>query len=257
MQFFRTPLNSTDKILMLTPCNKTVPYFPQSASWLCLELPVTGYKEVWDMQLCLANARKESIIKADIVILLEHLPVFTLGRRGGLKNLIVSENFLKNKGIPIVQVERGGDITFHGPGQIVVYPIISLKQARLKIVEYVEKLEEVMIRTVGAWGIKAERNPVNRGVWVGKNKLGSLGIAVRRGISFHGFALNVNIPLEPFSWINPCGLQGIGITSIAKEIKKNVPVIQVQNTLKSEIESVFGVSLTYTEMPELQVLLKV
>ncbi|MCP4105147.1 MAG: lipoyl(octanoyl) transferase LipB [Desulfobacteraceae bacterium] len=232
--------------------NNTKFNLPQSANWLCLELPATEYKEIWDMQLGLATARKENILKTDMVIILEHLPVFTLGRRGGLKNLIVSENFLKNKGIPIVHVERGGDITFHGPGQIVVYPIISLIKAKLKVVEYVEKLEEIMIRTVAAWGIKAERNPVNRGVWVGKNKLGSLGIAVRRGISFHGFALNVNIPLEPFSWINPCGLQGVGITSLSEEINKDVPVIQVQNILKSELEFVFGVALTCTDLSELQ-----
>lgn len=223
-----------------------------TGTWLCLELPATEYREAWDMQLRILDARKKRIISTDIILLLEHLPVFTLGRRGGLKNLIVSENFLKNQGIPIVHVERGGDITFHGPGQIVAYPIISLKEARLKVVEYVERLEEIMIRTVAAWGIKAERNLVHRGIWVGNNKLGSLGIAVRRGISFHGFALNVSLSLEPFDWINPCGIQGIGITSIACEISENVCLNQVRNILKQNIEAVFGVVLASTSLPELQ-----
>ncbi len=221
-------------------------------TWLCLELPATEYREVWDMQLRILAARKKRIISTDIILLLEHLPVFTLGRRGGLKNLIVPENFLKNQGIPVVHVERGGDITFHGPGQIVVYPIINLKEARLKVIEYVGKLEEIMIRTVAAWGIKAERNLVHRGIWVGNNKLGSLGIAVRRGISFHGFALNVSLPLKPFDWINPCGIQGIGITSIAHEISESVCVNQVRNILKQNIEAVFGVALANTSMSELQ-----
>jgi len=171
---------------------------------LFLDLPITGYGEARELQSSFVDARKKNIIDTDIFILLEHPPVFTLGRRGGLDNLLATEEFLENFGIPVVHVERGGNITFHGPGQLVVYPIIDLRITGLTVPDYVSSLEEIMIRTAADWGIKAGRNPINRGVWKKNNKLGSVGIAVRRGISFHGFAFNVNLSLEPFTWINPC-----------------------------------------------------
>ncbi len=207
------------------------------------DLPITEYRKALDLQLKLAAARKERILDRDIILLLEHFPVFTLGRRGGLENLTVSHDFLEKQGISVMQAERGGNITFHGPGQLIVYLIINLKQAGLKIVEYVESLEEIMILTAGDWGIKAERNYLNRGVWVGNKKLGSIGVAIRRNITFHGFALNVNLSLKPFEWINPCGLHGIGVTSLAQELSQEISVNQVRNRVKRNIESVFKISL--------------
>ena len=130
------------------------------------------------MRTSLVDARKKRIIDRDLILLLEHPPVFTLGRRGGLDDLTVSPDLLKKSGIPVVQVERGGVITFHGPGQLIMYPIIDLNAARMRVVDYVEKLEEIMIRAVVDSGIIAERNPLNRGIWVGNKKLGSIGIAV-------------------------------------------------------------------------------
>ena len=229
---------------------------PLNNRWICTELPVTGYMEAWNLQSDLVAAKKERIIATDVVLLLEHAPVLTLGRRGGLDDLTVSEGFLERAGISIIQVERGGNITFHGPGQLVMYPIIDLKRAKLKVVDYVENLEEVMIRTAADWGIKAERNPLNRGVWVDDKKLGSIGIAIRRGISFHGAAFNVNTLLRHFSWINPCGLQDIRMTSMEKELSRKVSVNQVRGTLKHHIEAVFGVELVATGLSELQDLLK-
>jgi lipoate-protein ligase B len=165
----------------------------------------------------------------------------------------VSANFLEKAGIPVVKVERGGNITFHGPGQLVIYPIINLQVAGLSVVDYVENLEEVMIRSAADWGIKAERNPINRGVWVGNNKLGSIGIAIRRGICFHGMAFNVNVSLKPFGWIIPCGLQDMGITSMERELSRKVSMNQVRETVKHHLEAVFGVALVITSLEKLKV----
>jgi len=212
-------------------------------TWLCADLPRLDYRKARELQLELVAARKSGILPSDILLLLEHAPVFTLGRRGGRENLTVSENLLQERGIPVVHVERGGDITFHGPGQLVGYPIINLHAARLTVTDYVERLEEVMIRTAGYWGVRAGRNALNRGIWVGNSKLGSIGIAIRRGITFHGFAFNVNPSLEPFTWINPCGLKGIGITSLERELSRKLSMREVREQVKQNIQAVFDVEL--------------
>jgi lipoate-protein ligase B len=219
--------------------------------WLLVELPATEYTEAWDLQNRLVGARKDGIIDRDIVLLLEHPSVFTLGRRGGLKNLTVPEDFLEKAGIPVIHVERGGDITFHGPGQIVMYPIMDMGAARLGVTDYVELLEEVMIRTASDWGIEAGRNPLNRGVWVGNNKLGSIGIAIRRGISFHGMAFNVNLSLEPFGWINPCGLQNIGMTSMERELSRKLSMDEVREAVKRHVEKIFSVELVLSDLTQI------
>ena len=219
--------------------------------WLCVELPVTEYKRAWHLQSNLVAAKYHKTLHENVVLLLEHPPVFTLGRRGGLNNLWVSENFLKKAFIPVVHVERGGDITFHGPGQLIVYPIIHLKTAKLSVIHYVEQLEEVMIRTAADWGIAATRNSLNRGVWIGNKKLGSIGIAIRRGICFHGMALNVNTSLEPFQWINPCGLENTRITSMERELSGSVPMEQVRERVKHHMETVFDVALILTHLEKL------
>ena len=212
-------------------------------TWLCADLPRLDYRKARELQLELVAARKSGILPLDILLLLEHAPVFTLGRRGGRENLTVSENLLRERGIPVVHVERGGNITFHGPGQLVGYPIINLHAARLTVTDYVERLEEVMIHTAGHWGVSAGRNAVNRGIWVGNSKLGSIGIAIRHGISFHGFAFNVNLSLEPFTWINPCGLKGICMTSLEGELSRKLSMREVREQMKQNIQAVFDVEL--------------
>ncbi len=224
--------------------------------WLCVELPVIEYREAWDLQHDLVAARKDKIVDTNVILLLEHFPVFTLGRRGGLDNLRMSEDFLQEAGVGVIQVERGGDITYHGLGQLVVYPIIDLGVSRLGVARYVENLEELMIRTAADCGITAERNPRNNGVWVGNNKLGSIGIAIRKGICFHGLALNVNLSLEPFSWINPCGLYNTGMTSMERELSRSVSMDQVRRSVKRHLEEVFGVELVATSPSELRAVLK-
>ena len=225
---------------------------PKGRQCYCVDLPAVEYREAWDLQHSLVAARKNGIIDRDTVLFLEHHPVFTLGRRGGLNNLTVPKAFLEKEGIPVIHVERGGDITFHGPGQLVVYPIIDLRAEGLGVADYVTALEEVMIRTAADFGVKAERNRKNRGVWIGNNKLGSIGVAVRRGVSFHGLALNVNTSLTPFSWIHPCGLSDIGMTSLGRELSREISMAQVRAAARYNVESVFGVQLVMKSLAELK-----
>ena len=224
--------------------------------WLSLDLPVMEYREVWDLQTQLVHAKRDRIIDEDVVLLLEHLPVFTLGRQGNREHLLVTEAFLRSRQIPVVHVERGGDITYHGPGQLVVYPIVNLRTGRWRVVEFVEALEEVMIRTASDWGITAKRNTINRGVWVGsKKKLGNIGIAVRRGVSFHGFAFNVNIALEPFSWIDPCGLEDVKATSMKQVLGGEIAMGDIRQAVSFHIQEIFGVQLEHVSLEHIHCLL--
>ncbi len=220
--------------------------------WRLVELPVTDYVEALDLQRRLVAARKDGDIEFNVVILVEHSPVFTLGRRGGMDNLTVSEGFLEKEGVAVIPTGRGGDITFHGPGQLVCYPIVHLPTARIKVVDFVSRLETVMIRTAADWGVRAETSSVNRGVWVNGKKLGSLGIRVRRGVAFHGFALNVNTSLDPFGWINPCGLHGVSMTTMARERSRPIPINQVRKATARHMETVFDVELAPMRLRELR-----
>ena len=226
-----------------------------SHTWCAVDLGVVPYPDAWDLQLRLVEARAQGRLTQDILLFLEHPPVFTLGRRGGRENLLVPEDVLGQSGIHIVQVERGGNITYHGPGQLVVYPIVHLPSFGLGVVDMVGRLEEVMIRTCAAWDVPAERNALNRGAWVRLKKIGSIGIAVRRGVSFHGLALNVNLDLKPFCWIQPCGLEGVGVTSIQAEARHPVDIADVKRVMRTQVEAVFQTRLETTALQELLALL--
>jgi lipoate-protein ligase B len=217
-----------------------------------VDLGLIDYNEAWKLQSDLVSARVAGTLDRDIILFLEHPAVFTLGRRGGLDHLLVSREFLQKSGIPIVHVERGGNITFHGPGQLVAYPIIDFRSRRIGVEAYVEALEDVMLRTARAWNIAAQRNPANRGIWVGNSKMGSIGIAIRRGFSFHGLALNVNVDLTPFDWIQPCGLKGVCMTSMQRELKRKLSMDDVCNVLKAHLESALNVKLDTTDLSRLQ-----
>ena len=219
-----------------------------SRTWHFLYLGIVPYAEAWDLQARLVEARVTGNLTNDVVLVLEHPAVFTLGKRGGRENLLVPEDMLARHGIPIVQVERGGNITYHAPGQLVLYPIIHLERAGIKVVDMVDRLEEVMIRTCAEWGIQAGRNPLNRGVWVGLKKIGAIGIAVRRGVSFHGMALNVNIDLTPFGWIQPCGLEGIGVTSMRTEGGQDLSMAEVRRVLTQHMQTVFDSRLVPADL---------
>jgi len=213
--------------------------FMESNTVFCVDLLTLNYSKALELQRKIVSAKKKQELGSDVLLLLEHAPVFTLGKRGGIENLVVPKSFLDEKQIPIVPVERGGNITYHGPGQLVCYPIVNIAMRKIRVVDFVDKLEEVIIRTAREWSIIATRDSRNRGVWVGNNKLGSIGICVTRGITFHGFSLNVNTDLEPFSWINPCGLNNAGVTSMAKELSMKIIMDQVKKQIKSHMEQVF------------------
>lgn len=208
-------------------------------NWRLLQLPTVDYETALHLQRNLQAARQTRFLTQDTVVVLEHFPVYTLGRRGILADV---QSLSAATGIPVVQVERGGEITYHGPGQIVVYPIVHLPAAGLSVVDFVTGLEEAMIRTAAQWGIPAERNPLNRGVWVGLRKLGSVGIAVRRSIAFHGLALNVDLDLTPFTRINPCGLTGIEATSLEAEAGFRISAPSARRVLQNCLAAVFDVT---------------
>lgn len=230
----------------ISNCNIRNIYFmpvPGRKTCLCIEYSLKEYRASLDLQRRLVLARQTDTLENDIVLILEHPPVFTLGRRARIENLKVSRTFLQRKKIPVIYVERGGDITFHGPGQLVVYPIIDLSKAGLSVMDYVTSLEEIMLRTASDWDISAKRNSVNRGIWIANKKLGSVGISVQRGVVFHGFSLNVNLSLKPFKWIHPCGLNDVKITSMTRELSQKISMNPVREAAMHHLGTVFGFNL--------------
>jgi len=226
--------------------------YPQPDHCFSVDLGTMDYNEAWKLQSELVAAKVNNSIDKDIILFLEHPAVFTLGRRGGRDYLLVGESFLEQSGIPVVQVERGGYITFHGPGQLVVYTIIDLEARRLGVTDFVAALEEIMLQTVRTWGLTAQRNSKNPGIWLGRRKMGSIGIALRKGISFHGLSLNVNVDLTPFSWIQPCGLKGVAMTSLKQELGRETPMRLVRQTVKKNFQSVLGLDLDSIGYSDLQ-----
>jgi len=216
-----------------------------------VDLPETDYQRALDLQLAIVAAKTTGCLGADVILSVEHPRVFTLGRRGGRENLCVTDDFLAEKGVSVVPTDRGGNITYHGPGQLVVYPIIDLNRRRLKVVEFVSGLEQAMIRTAGHWDIVAGTDPANRGVWLGGDKLGSIGITVRRGVSFHGLALNVNTDMEPFSWINPCGLNQVRMTSFERHLSGPVAMVEARQRMARHLAEVFGIALRTVSLEQL------
>jgi lipoate-protein ligase B len=220
--------------------------------WLYCEYLQLDYQRALALQRSVVKAKNEERLGEDLLLLLEHPPVFTLGRRGGKENLTVSEEFLQDRSIPLVQIERGGNITYHGPGQLVAYPIVALSRMKLAVTDFVDGLESVMIRIASDFGVSAARDARNRGAWVGDSKVGSIGINIRHGVAFHGFALNVDPDLTPFSWINPCGLAGVGITSLAKEAGPSVTMVKARKAALAHFGAVFGVELEKIDAGELE-----
>jgi len=199
-----------------------------------VHLGLTSYREAWQQQLNYhARCRKTG---ENILLLTEHLPVITLGYRRSWEQLL-SIATLDQCGIPIVTTERGGGATYHAPGQLVAYPLFSSLFRSCGVKSFVSCLETIMIHVSKQVEVQAVRRPGFPGVWMGKQKLGAVGIAVRRGVSLHGFALNVNIDLRPFSYIIPCGLRDAGTTSLCHERGEHIPMGNVvEQTLRAFAE---------------------
>lgn len=186
-----------------------------------IDLGLIDYKKAWDLQHHLWSERVEERLP-DLLLILEHPHVITLGRRGDRSSLLASPEVLKEKGIPLFQVERGGEVTYHGPGQLIGYPILNLKGYGFRVAQYVDELEEIIIRTLREFGIEGRRDARNRGVWVQDKKIASIGIAIQRWVSFHGFALNYQTELKYFDLIYPCGLKGVKMTSMEEILGKKI-----------------------------------
>ncbi len=186
-----------------------------------IDLGLMDYKEGWALQHQLWFKRVNGELP-DILLILEHPHVITLGRRGTLSYLNVSQEILETLKIPLFHVERGGEVTYHGPGQMVVYPILDLKGYGYRVVQYVDQLEEVVLDLLSEFGIKGNRDSSNRGVWVKGEKIASIGVAIKRWVSFHGLSLNYQTDLKYFELITPCGLKGLKMTSMAKILGEEI-----------------------------------
>ena len=176
----------------------------------------------------------------DTLLLLEHDPVFTLGRNARKQNVLLSDDALRRRGFEVHDIGRGGDVTYHGPGQLVAYPILELEADRRDVHRYVRDLEEVMIRTCAAYGVSATRVEGLSGAWVGRSKIGAVGVRIARWVTSHGVAVNVANDLQPFELIVPCGIADRGVTSLERETQRPIPVGDVMTTLASHVASVFG-----------------
>ena len=200
-----------------------------------IDLGLVDYEKAWDLQHHLWARRVEGQVP-NLLLLLEHPHVITLGRRGNRSHLIISPEILETMKIPIFHVERGGDVTYHGPGQMVVYPILDLKDYGYRLIRYVDQLEEVILRVLKDFGIEGRKDPSNRGVWVNGDKIASIGVAIKRWVSFHGFSLNYETDLKYFDLINPCGLVGQKMTTMGEILGRPI----LRSELTSRIYFHFG-----------------
>lgn len=202
-----------------------------------IDLGNRGYREVWEMQnKWMEEVKAEKLagkIPRDYLVFVEHPPVYTLGKSGNEANMLIGSLQLRAAHAEFIKVDRGGDITFHGPGQLVAYPILDLESLHLGVKEYVERLEEIVIRTLAEYGIEGGRLPGATGVWLDPGradarKICAIGVKCSRYVTMHGFALNVNTDLNYFNYIHPCGFVDKGVTSMEKETGRRLDMDEVK-----------------------------
>lgn len=209
-----------------------------------IQLPgLTDYGEALSLQRELARARIDGRLPDDALILLEHDRVITLGRAAERSNITASLQFLSERGFEVHEVERGGDVTYHGPGQLVGYPIIDLNRHRRDLHWYLRSLEEALIRALDSFGVRGERVPGYTGVWVEDRKIASIGVHVTRWVTFHGFALNVTTDLSDFDVIVPCGIEAVRMTSIERETDARLDFAEVAREVARRFAEVFQLRL--------------
>jgi lipoate-protein ligase B len=205
-------------------------------------LGVMDYARALDFQRAVAKARIAGEIPEDVLLLLEHPPVVTLGRSAKEQHLLASPQLLAARGVELFEVERGGDITFHGPGQLVGYPIIDLTRHKKDLHWYLRQVEESLIVALAAFGIAAERNPGLTGVWTQGRKIASIGVHARDWVTWHGFALNVSTDLSYFDLMVPCGIQAVTMTSVEREIRGDASMDDVEREMVKAFGSVFDLT---------------
>jgi lipoyl(octanoyl) transferase len=225
------------------------------------DLGAVDYKSAWELQdklfsesisikLAARNAANHSFLPANHLLFCEHPPVYTIGKSGTEKNMLISPGQLKEQNITLFHIDRGGDITFHGPGQIVGYPIIDLEAFGLSLKDYICLLEETIIQVLSEYKIHAGRLKEATGVWLEPEgprarKICAIGVRASRFITMHGFAFNVNTDLKYFSYINPCGFTDKAVTSLQKETGKEQNITTVKDKLLNKIAELFGMELLY------------
>lgn len=206
----------------------------------CVDGGVLPYGPALEWQKSLAEKRRRGEIP-DHLLLLEHPPVFTFGRRDSSEDLLVGEEWLRQNGMEIHKTDRGGRVTYHGPGQLVGYLIFSLKDTVPKLVW---KIEETLLRLLSSLHLEGERDAKHPGIWIGKSKIAALGLHIERGITTHGFALNVICDLKPFQYIHPCGIAGRQVTSLEKELGWSPSLREIKQRLLGEFRSVFHTKIS-------------
>lgn len=226
------------------------------------DLGLIRYKRAWDYQeeifqtllkeKALASERRKEGLSRDTVLakqyllFCEHDNVYTLGKSGNKQNLLIARNICESRGIDLHEIDRGGDITYHGPGQLVVYPILDLEQFNIGIKNYISMLEDVVIETLNSFGINGEKDEKAMGVWIDADnkmkarKICAIGVKASRYITMHGLALNVNSDLSYFDFINPCGFTDRGVTSMEKELNGKVDFKEVSVVMKDAFANIFG-----------------
>ncbi|MCH7945618.1 MAG: lipoyl(octanoyl) transferase LipB [Armatimonadetes bacterium] len=214
-----------------------------------IDLGRMGYVVAWDVQRRIAN----DVIAGgeDTLLFVEHDPVMTLGASFQAENLLLPEEEYARRGIQVVRTDRGGDVTYHGPRQLVVYPIFDVGRHGRDLHKWMRGLEETIIRTLAHFGLSGERSDVNTGVWAGDKKIAAIGVKVRKWVSLHGIALNCDNDLKEFSHINPCGITTHGVTNLSIESGESVSIKDALPVVKGAFEEVFEMELQYVDVGEL------
>ncbi len=209
-----------------------------SVKILVVRCGTVPYEEARETQRRLAQERQRGEIP-DVLLLLEHPPVYTRGRRSTAAELPMGAEWYERQGIEVRDTDRGGRVTYHGPGQLVAYPIVSLRPYKDDVHDYVRRLERVMIESLAEHGVRAGLSEGETGVWVGERKIGSIGVHVSRGVTTHGLAVNVNNDLQPFEWVVPCGIEGCQVTSLSRELGAEQDLEAFASTLAAKFAEVY------------------
>jgi len=202
-----------------------------------IDLGLSDYKEAYKVQ-CEVRSKVADGVFENTLIVTEHRSVITIGRRGSAGHLFRTREFLAGLGIEVLDVDRGGDITYHGPGQLVAYPIFRLENEARDIHGFLGFLEEVGVNFLSKYGVEAGRVSGARGIWVKGEKIGSIGVGVKKWVTYHGMAININMDLRPFSFIKPCGIQGVKITSLECLVKERLDIEDAKCKLRESFEKV-------------------
>jgi len=236
----REPLRRPDPAAPYRPATDEHPVLAAHGGDLTVDhLGTVPYQPAWELQDELAEQRRGRRI-GDRLLLVEHFPVYTIGRGGDASNMLASTERLREIGAELIRVDRGGDVTFHGPGQLVAYPIVELLDP-LDLRRYVRILEAAVLDTAAVFGVEATRFDGRPGIWIDdQRKLAAIGVRVKRGVTTHGLALNVNTDLKWFDEMIPCGIPGTEVTSLAHELGASVPMEAVENELARQLAAHFG-----------------